>query len=291
LNNTIAKVILFLCSCIFLFSCKYFQKDQSDQQEPVAKVYDYNLYPEDLAGVVPYGSPKEDSISIVKNYIDNWSRQKAMLHMAEKELSEEKKDVSKELDEYRNSLITYAFETEVISKKLDTTVAEEEVSAFYKTHPQNFELKDNIIRVIYLKLGKKSPKLDKVREWYKSDLKKDRNSLEDYCHQYAINYFLDDTTWLLFDDLLKEIPIKTYDQEQFLQNNRNIEIEDSSMIYMVSIKGFMIKDSMSPLSFERKNIVAMIVNQRKRQLIDDTERKAYEDAKNSGKVEIISSPK
>lgn len=210
-----------------------------------------------------------------------------MLHKAERELGENRKDVTKELEEYRNSLITYAFERELIGKKLDTIVNESEILSFYKNHPQNFELKDNIIRVIYLKLNRKSPKLDKVRQWYKSEAKKDQSLLEDYCHQYAVNYFLDDTTWLLFDDLLKEIPIKTYDQEQFLQNNRNIEIEDSSLIYLVSIRGFMIKNSMSPLSFERKNIIDMIINQRKRKLIEDTERKAFEDAKNGGKVKIF----
>ena len=98
-------------------------------------------------------------------------------------------------------------------------ISEEEIAAFYKNNPDNFELKDNIIKVIYLRLNKKSPKLNKVKEWYKSNSKKDRQLLEDYCHQYALNYFLDDNTWLLFDDLLKEIPINTYDKEQFLQNN------------------------------------------------------------------------
>jgi hypothetical protein len=270
---------------VILSACNYLQRDK-DTQEAIASVYDYSLYPSDLEGIIPAGVSGPDSINIVKNYIDSWTRRKAMLHSAEKELSDEKKDVSKELDEYRNSLITYAYESDLVRKNLDTVVSDEEVLSFYKSHPENFELKDNIIRVLYLKLSKKSPKLDKVRQWYVSDSKKDRALLEDYCHQYALNYFLDDSTWLLFDDLLKEIPIRTYDQEQFLQNNRNIEIEDSSLIYLVNIRGFMIKNSMSPLSFERKNIVAMIVNHRKRQLIEERERQAYDEAKSSGKIRI-----
>ncbi len=278
-----------LSAFLFLFiSCKYFQKESKETQDAIARVYDYELYPEDLTGVIPAGISKDDSIAIVTNYIDNWVHQKTMLHKAETELNDQEKDVAKELEEYRYSLITYAFERELIAKKLDTIVSDEEILSFYNNHPQNFELKDNIIRVIYLKLSKKSPKLDKVRQWYKSEAKKDRALLEDYCHQYAMNYFLDDTTWLLFDDLVKEIPIKTYDQEQFLENNRTIEIEDSSLIYLVNIKGFMIKNSMSPLSFERKNIVAMIINQRKRKLIDETEQQAFEDAKNGGKIEVFS---
>ena len=286
IKHSIFKYIFIILVFSFCFSCKYLKQDDNEKKDILAKAYDYYLYQGDLSGVVPQGASLEDSTEIVKNYIENWIRLKAVLHKAEKNLDEEKKNVSNQLEEYRNSLITYAYETELIRQKLDTLISDEEILSFYKNHPQNFELKDNIIKVIYLKLSKKSPKLDKIKEWYKSTNKKDREALEEYCHQYAINYFLDDNTWLLFDDLLKEIPIKTYDKEQFLQNNRNIEIEDSSLIYLVSIHGFMIKNSTSPLSFERKNIISMIINERKLKLIDEMEHQAYQDAKQSGDVKI-----
>jgi hypothetical protein len=166
-------------------------------------------------------------------------------------------------------------------------VPDKEIETFYNTNPGNFELKSNIIKVIYLKVDKKSPKLDKVLQWYKSDQARDRTLLTDYCRQYAINYYLNDNTWLLFDDLLKEIPIKTYDQEQFLHNNRNIEIEDSTTIYFVNIKGFKIKNSLSPLSFEKGNIRNLIINQRKLQLVAEMEQQAYEDARKNGEFEIL----
>ena len=280
------KIIGLIIAILCCISCNLFRKQNSDRKDVVAKAFEYYLSEEDLSGIVPSGASKDDSVAIVKNYIDNWIRHKAVLHKAEKNLDDDKKNVTKQLDEYRNSLITYAYETELVRQKLDTSIDEKEILAFYKNHPQNFELKDNIIKVIYLKLNKKSPKLDKVKQWYKSHEKKDRELLEEYCHQYALNYYLDDNTWLLFDDLLKEIPIKTYDKEQFLENNRNIEIEDSSQIYLVNIQGFMIKNSISPLSFERKNIITMIMNERKLKLIDEMEHQAYQDAKKNGDVVV-----
>lgn len=257
-----------------------------EDKQVVARAFEYYLYDEDIIGVVPAGASKSDSMTITGNFIENWIRQKAVLHKAEKNLNDESKNVNKKLEEYRNSLLTYTYETELIRQNLDTVVSDEEIETFYENNKNNFELKDNIIKVIYLKLSKNSPKLNKVREWFKGGSAKDRTSLQDYCHQYALNYFLDEDTWLLFDDLLKEIPIKTYDKEQYLQNNRNIEIEDSSNIYMVSIKGFMMKNSNSPLSFERNNIRTMIINQRKLALVEKMEREAYEDARKSGDVEV-----
>lgn len=280
------KSIIYIILGLFLNSCSLFHKEDKEGKDAIARAFDYYLYEEDLQGLVPQGASRQDSINIIKNYIDNWSRQKVVLRKAESNLDEEKKNVEKKLEEYRNSLLTYAYETELIRQKLDTVVSEEEIAAFYKNNQSNFELKDNIIKVIYLRLSKKSPKLNKVREWYRSSNTKDRKLLEDYCHQYALNYYLDDNTWLLFDDLLKEIPIKTYDKEQFLQNNRAVEIEDSTTIYLVNIKGFMVKNSISPLSFERNNIRTMITNQRKLKLIEQMEKQAYDEAKKSNDVEV-----
>ncbi len=281
------KQLAILFSVLFVFSsCKYFRQEKGEGHEAVARAFDYYLYPEDLQGLVPAGASKNDSLTIIKNYIDNWFRQKSVLRKAESNLDNEKKNVEKKLEEYRNSLLTYEYETELIRQKLDTVISEQEIETFYKKNQSNFELKDNIIKVIYLRLNKKSPKLNKAKEWYRSSSAKDRQLLEDYCHQYALNYFLDDNTWLLFDDLLKEIPIKTYDKEQFLQNNRVIEIEDSSTIYLVNIKGFMIKNSISPLSFERTNIRNMITNQRKLKLVEQMEKQAYEDAQKANDVEV-----
>lgn len=267
-------------------SCKLFNRSDETGKDAVARAYGYYLYPDDLKGLVPQGASRKDSIEIVKHFIENWFRQKAVLHKAESNLSDDQKNVDRQLEEYRKSLLTYAYETELIKQKLDTVVSEEEIAAFYKANQNNFELKDNIIKVIYLRLNKKSPKLNKVRDWYRSNTEKDRKQLTDYCHQYALNYFLDDQTWLLFDDLLKEIPIKTYDKEQYLQNNRLIEIEDSTTIYFVNIKGFMIKNSISPLSFERNNIRTMIINKRKLTLIEEMEKQAYEDARKGNDVEV-----
>ncbi len=278
-------LLTFFIALLLLTSCKLFKKN-ADKKNAVARVYDMYLFPEDLSGIIPSGSSREDSISITKNFVDNWIKQKIVLHKAEENLDNEKKDVEKQLDEYRNSLITYAYEKALIEQKLDTVISQNEIEDFYSNNQNNFELKDNIIRVIYLKLNKKSPKIEKARQWFKSDNAKDRTLLTEYCHQYALNYFLDDNTWLLFDDLLKEIPIKTYDKEQFLQNNRNIEIEDSLNYYFVSIKGFKVKNSVSPLGFEENNIRTMIINQRKLKLIEEMEHQAFENAKKKNDFEV-----
>jgi len=278
-------LLLLFVSCLFM-QCKYFKKKNNQVGTELARVYDSYLYLDEVIEQMPEKLKGKDSAAFVQNYAETWAKQQVVLLHAEKNLTEDQKDVEHELESYRNALITYAFEKELVNQRLDTSVSNEEIEAYYNKNPQNFELKDNIIKVIYIKVKKSAPKINKLKDWYRSDKANDRKALEEYCHQFAENYFLEENAWLLFDDLLKEIPIETYDKEQYLKNNRFIELTDSAYLYFVNIKGFKIKDSVSPLSFERDNIHNIILNRRKLSLIESMKKDVYNEAIDKNEIEI-----
>jgi hypothetical protein len=112
----------------------------------------------------------------------------------------------------------------------------------------------------------------------KKDDNGDKNQLVDLCTKYAVNFYLDDDAWLLFDDLLKEIPIETYDQEAYLKSNRTIETKDENFYYLINIKDFKIRESTSPISFEKDNIKNIIINKRKLELVQNMHKEAFDQA-------------
>ena len=273
-----------------LFAC-----DRSPKQEQnrvaVARANEDYLYLDEIQDIVPSGTPAKDSTELITKYIDNWIRETLVTQKAESNLGDEQKNVEKQLRNYRNSLITYTYEKELVKQKLDTIVSDSEIEEYYNNNQADFELKDNIIKVVYVKVDKKAPGIDKLKRMYKSDVASDREQLASYCHQFASNFYLDDSSWLLFDDLLKEIPIQTYNKELFLQNNRFVEVSDSLNHYFVNIKGFKIRNSLSPLGFEKENIKNIILNKRKLQLINKMIEDVYNDAANANKIEIYSNDK
>lgn len=273
-----------------LFAC-----DRSPKQEQnriaVARANEDYLYLDEIQDIVPSGTPAKDSTELITKYIDNWIRETLVTQKAESNLGDEQKNVEKQLRNYRNSLITYTYEKELVKQKLDTIVSDSEIEEYYNNNQADFELKDNIIKVVYVKVDKKAPGIDKLKRMYKSDVDSDREQLASYCHQFASNFYLDDSSWLLFDDLLKEIPIQTYNKELFLQNNRFVEVSDSLNHYFVNIKGFKIRNSLSPLGFEKENIKNIILNKRKLQLINKMIEDVYNDAANANKIEIYSNDK
>lgn len=269
-----------------LFASCSGSSEKEKNRTAIARANNDYLYADEITNLVPAGTPAKDSLELLKKFIDNWVRESLVIQKAENNLTDEQKNVQKQLEDYRKSLITYAYEKELVQQKLDTVVSNEEIEQYYNNNQSDFELKDNIIKVIYVKVSRKAPGIDKLRKWYKSDNMKDREQLAGYCHQFAENFYLDDNSWLLFDDLLKEIPIQTYNKELFLQNNRFVEVSDSLSNYFLNIKGFKIRNSTSPLSFEKENIRNIILNKRKLELITKMKQDVYNDAANSKKIEI-----
>lgn len=289
LNSSLSFIILlknkFLL--IILFSvCIACHSDKEEQKTLIGKVDDSYLYLEDVNGIIPKATSHNDSIALLKRYVENWVREKLIIQKAEDNLTDEQKNVDKQLQDYRNSLITYAYEKELIRQHLDTLVTHSEIEKYYNEHTDDFKLKDNIIKVIYVKTSLDAPKIDLLRKLYKSDTPKDREQLTIYCHQFSENFYLNDESWLFFDDLLKEVPIETYNKELFLKNTRFIEVEDSASIYFLNIKGFRIRESLSPLGFEIENIKNIILNKRKLELISKMKENIYKQALNTNKAEI-----
>ena len=83
---------------------------------------------------------------LLKNYIDNWIHESLIIHKAETNLNNEQKNVEKQLQDYRNSLITFIYEKALVQEKLDTIVKNSEIEEYYTKNKANFELKDNIIK-------------------------------------------------------------------------------------------------------------------------------------------------
>jgi hypothetical protein len=268
---------------VFFTACNG-KKD--DKKNAVARVFDNYLYEEDLKEAMPANISKGDSAAFASEYIDNWIQHQLLVAKADKNLSGDEKDFSKELEDYKNSLLIYKYESQLVQQNIDTTVTEEDITKYYDANKKDFQLKENIVKVLYVKLPRKiSTALP--RQWLNSSNTADRNRLQDFCVKNAVNYYLDDESWLFFNDILKEIPINTYNQEEYLKNNRLIELQDSTYSYLMNIKGFMIKDGLSPLSFERNNIRNLILNKRKMKLIDDMKNQIYQDAVKGGDFEIL----
>lgn len=272
-------------SSAFLFSfCS--KQSSEDSRNAIAAVNGKYLLPDDLKNIVPIDLSSKDSAALIENYIQKWIEEELVLNYALNNLPSVSFEIDKQVEEYRRNLIIHSYQQQLIRQKLDTSVSQLEVEEYYTKNISSFILKDNIVKCVYVKLNKKTPGIEKVRKLYSADAVKDRDQLRNFCIQFAENYFLDDGTWLLFDDILKEVPISNFNPENFLKQNKNIELEDDKYVYFLSVKKAMIKNNISPLAFERDNIRKLIINKRKLALIEEMRRSVYDKAKEKNEFTI-----
>lgn len=257
-------------------------KSDVEEGDKVVSAYDYALYYSDLEKVIPKGISGNDSLVFVQNYINHWMQEKVMLHFSELNLQEADLNIEQQMENFKNSLLIYQYQKRFVQQNLDTIISDEEISEYYKSHPNDFELKNNIVKVKFIKLEKESKNLKEARKILKKNNPKDVKKLYDLAERYSVNYFLDSNVWILFEDLLKEVPIKTYNHESFLKNNQFIELTDSLYTTLVRIDGFKIKESLSPLSFEYERIRMIILNKRKQALIRKLEDDIFKKAQKEG---------
>lgn len=269
-NKTVfLKLLLFLIAVVSIsFSCN--RNLMEKEGIVLAQVGNRYLYEDDIKGLVPPGTSVYDSIRMVKSYIRKWVETRLIVEQALKNLPEEKLNFDKQLEEYKNSLIIFQYETELVKQKLDTVVDDKEIEAYYKNHLNDFELKENIVKAVYAVLPNSTEGEDEAKHFKKILELPDSlmiDSLEFYASNLDIHYSADTSNWVRFNDLLKKFPIETYNQELFLKNHRIINIKDDKNIYLIKFVNFKIKDETSPLDFEKNYIKSIIINKRKNLLL------------------------
>lgn len=270
---------------ILLTSCSGFFKKKTERS--LARVYDDYLFESDLKGVVPKGISADDSIMLVKSYVDNWVRQRLILHQAEMNLQGAELDFSKQLENYRNSLVIFEYENHLVRQKLDTVVTDEEITNYYNANQNTFLVRDIIVKMQYAKLPLKSKFIPQARMLLLSDKPDDRNRLADLCEQQSFGYFIDDQKWMFFSELMNLVPLRPVNQEEFLKKNRQVEVSDESFTYLVRISDYKLKDSSSPLEIERQKIHDIILNKRKMELLGKMHQYIYDNAQKKNDFEIF----
>ena len=147
------KFAIGLMLVLALVSCQNSGNGKNDK--PVAAIYDKVLYQSDLQDILYDGISVNDSIVRTKAFIDNWIRRQLLIHQAENNLDKSELDCLKEIEDYRNSLIIYKYESLLISQNLDTVVSDEEIEKYINDNAL-FDMNKDAVRSIILNIRKKA---------------------------------------------------------------------------------------------------------------------------------------
>jgi len=270
----------------FLFFVGACNSSMHTDEDPLAQVHDKYLYVSEIESIIPANANATDSAKFVNNYINTWVRKQLLVQQAEDLLDEDSRNISRQVEDYRNSLLIYKYQQRLIQEKLDTVVTEQEIEDYYNEYQSNFILSYNIVKALYIKLPKTSPDIEKVKQLYKSNEPDDQSRLQDYCYQYAVKYDHFDDEWIRFKQVLSQIPTDISDEERFLRFRKYLETEDSLFHYYLRINDYQLQGSEQPMTYAESRIRSIILNKRKFNLIEELENEIYNNALNRNEFVI-----
>jgi len=281
-------LLVWLCSGCDFIKFKKTTSSESSDRKPVARVNDVYLYQDELVGFVPKGTVEEDSVSRVQAYVNSWVRKQLLIQEAARKINIDEADIERKILDYRYSIIAYEYQTEHIKENLDTLIAPGEIEAYYNQNKDNFVLKQNIVQATFIKVPKNAPRTAKIKDLIFSGREKDQKELKSYCLSFSAAYHLADSSWIIFDDLVRNSPLAEIPNKiQFLKSNPYYETSDDDYLYFLKVERYEITDSTSPLEFVRKDIKNIILNKRKVELAKQLEDEVFKQAENSNRFEII----
>ena len=254
--------------------------------EVVAEVSGEKLYRSDLDAVIPKGISQEDSTYLARQYINTWASEMVYLGIAEQQLSKTEKDVTKELEDYRKSLLKYRYEQLYVNERLDTAVSDDLVEEYYNAHQEKFVLGRPLVKARFLSISDESPAKDQIRKRMSSGEVEDLIEADSLAYSSALKFTTWSDEWVDVTVLAREFQL---DYETLLGQVKNKWIEKVDTLgvaRLAYIPEIIRKGEVAPLEYSAPAIKDIIISSRKQTLISTLEQDLLKDARENGQFVI-----
>jgi hypothetical protein len=272
---------LFVFSAVVLLLSSCFNNNEG---RIIASVNEKDLMLEEVLEEMPIQI--EDSSFFVERYMNDWIRKQLMIYHAEINLSSAIQNYEKQIKEYRASLLIYAYQQELINQNFDTSISLKQVTDYYNQYKDEFKLSKNIFKGRFIVVDRSAPKLINLNKWYKSNKESSLEDLNDYCQQFAKEYYLEDDKWQYFSIFNQKLPEYIIEESYFLENAKGVVFEDDNLRYYVFIKDYLINGSISPLEMEHEKIKNVLLNKNKIEYLKQLEDELYQNGLALKKIKI-----
>tara|TARA_B110000444_G_scaffold13707_1_gene11761 strand:+ start:6817 stop:7650 length:834 start_codon:yes stop_codon:yes gene_type:complete len=258
--------------------------DRSVEDNVVAQVNDDLLYFDEVIRDMPISIL--DTSTFIDKYISKWIRNKVLLDQALINLDENSDDIKDKVTLYKNSLLIYEYQQRLINQNFDTSVFLNDILSYYNDNIREFKLNQDIFKGRFVIIEKNAPNIKQLLKMFKSNDNDDIDDLVSYCMLYALEYYVNDSSWNYFNTIKYKIPNNIIANNIFLSKRKYDIIEDEKYLYLLFLKDFKIKGSTSPFSLEKDKIKSLIINNNKIKYLDIVEKDLVNNGMSLNKIKI-----
>ena len=263
-------------------SCSLFQS----RGDVLAKIGKDVLYKSDVAKLVPPGTSPEDSVYMVDQYVRSWALVRLKTLKATEQLTPDERDISKEIESFRNDLLSFRYEKMFMESRIDTMVSRDQVEAYYEEHPQSFKYDYSVVKARYIVINVRSPYYSNIKELYKSKDEDKVAELAELSRSYAERYEDYGDRYVSIPQVAKDVGMMVSDLEEISAKQNSYILEGDQKNTLIFFVDRYAPGTLTPLEFNEEKIKDAIISIRKQEILSKLEQDLLKEALENKKLQI-----
>jgi len=276
------KSKFYILLVLVFISCNNFNDDKSQN---IAKYNNQILKKSQLLGLVEDGN-KEDSVIVINKFINEWAVNKILIEKAKLNLTiQDLSSLDKLVENYKSELYSTKYLDALINSSINLEIDTTEIENLYNKNIDLFKLKDNIYKLVYVKIPKDFSDIAEVRNKVRN-LKNHQKFLDSISYRFS-DYSLDTKGWINESDLKKIFSFLNKQKLNSLKNYSFLQSKDSLNLYLIKVLELKTIGSYAPLDYVFPTLEYMSINQRKKKLTQLIKTDLIKNAIQNNELEIF----
>ncbi|WP_246144126.1 peptidylprolyl isomerase [Neolewinella aurantiaca] len=239
----------------------------------------------ELEGMFPEEATANDSLVIREAFIRRWLRETVLQYEAERNLPTDL-NIDRLVRDYRASLVSSHYEEVLISMRLDSTITQEELEAYYESSKGQYLLEKPIVRCLFIRVPYPTPEEELLQQLWNNGKITDTMALENYCERLSEVALLDPTAWYSLDDIAQQLPEGTLTASN-VNSKREFSQQDGSNRYYFRLLEMKPRLEIAPLSYVEEQARKVILHGRKAKVLNEAREDIYERELRSKNIKIF----
>ncbi len=178
----------------------------------------------------------------------------------------------------------HTYQQALIHQRLSNEISEQELTEYYEKNKELFKLERPLVQGLFMKVPLTAPELNNVRRWYKTPTQDAVEHLEKYSLQNAVKYEYFYDKWVPMADVLDLIPLKVPEVENYVNENRHIELKDTAFYYFLNVSEYRSVGEQEPYEFARPKVKDMVLNLKQVEFMKAVKDDLYQQAVKRDKI-------
>ena len=256
-----------------------------DESALLARVGDRELRASQVGHLVEPGTAPEDSLRIVRNYVERWTREAAVVNHAAEDLGSDA-DIERLVEDYRGSLQRHRLEERLINEGVDTVVSADELLARYNAMSEGYTAAHELMRALLVKVSLRSDSLDEYEDlWREVTVETVPDQLRTLASGDAELALLNPLRWFEAAELQALLPKGAEDV------SRGSRVTDAEGYrHYLRVLERVPRGDRAPLAYLEPQLRKMILEERRASFLSAYVDQVYRDAQANDEIEIYVDP-